>query len=50
MKLSLKIMTALFIFAIIGITSCSKNEFGLDDEENVENYNLLELQQFQQNI
>lgn len=33
MKLSLKIMTALFIFAVIGITSCTKNEFGIDNSE-----------------
>jgi len=50
MKLSLKIMTALFIFAVIGITSCTKNEFGLDVEENIENYNFSEFQQFKQNI
>lgn len=30
MKLSFKIMTALFIFAVIGITGCSKNQLGLD--------------------
>ena len=33
MKLSLTIMSAVIIFVIIGITSCSKSEFGLDESE-----------------
>ncbi len=43
-------MAALFIFAVIGITSCNKSQLGLDVEENIENYNLSEIQQSEQNI
>ena len=35
LKLSLKIVAALFIFAVIGLVACNKSSLGFDENENV---------------